>query len=144
MQVVFIQTEETFPLRQKVLKPNSELSACYLPKDNDTDTFHLAVKENNEIIAIGTFNKSNLNFFKEENQYNLKGMATCKDYQGKNVGTMLMEFAISHLSSKGVTLLWCNARVSSMGFYEKMGFKPIGDVFEIGQAGLHQTMFIEL
>lgn len=144
MRVKFIQAEETFPLRQQILKPGCALTSCYFPKDNEPGTFHLAVVENEEVISIGSFNRCNLPFFGETVQYNLKGMATSNVHRGKHAGSELMKYAFKHLKEKGIELLWCNARVSAVGFYQKLGFTPIGDEFEVEGIGMHQTMYIKL
>ncbi|UKJ05779.1 GNAT family N-acetyltransferase [Solitalea lacus] len=142
MHVKFISAEDTFCLRQRVLKPGVAINSCYFPKDNEPETFHLAVVENDEIISIGSFNRSNLPYFGSTAQYHLKGMATSLEHRGKNAGSVLVRFAIDYLKQKDIHLLWCNARVSAVGFYQKLGFTSIGDAFEVEGIGMHQTMYI--
>ncbi|MCO4294524.1 GNAT family N-acetyltransferase [Solitalea sp. MAHUQ-68] len=144
MHVKFISVEDTFNLRQQILKPGCALTSCYFPKDNEPETFHLAVVDNNEIVSVGSFNRSSLPFFANTSQYHLKGMATSLSYRGKNAGSTLVKFAMDYLKQKDVNLLWCNARVTAVGFYQKLGFTIIGDTFEVEGIGLHQTMYINL
>jgi hypothetical protein len=41
-------------------------------------------------------------------------------------------------------LLWCNARLPAVGFYEKQGWITISDTFEIPTAGPHRKMKKEI
>ena len=38
--------------------------------------------------------------------------------------------------------VWCNARLSAAGFYERVGFGRVGGVFEIAGIGPHAVMTI--
>ena len=58
---------------------------------------------------------------------------------------MVLQGAIDHLKQKtDVEILWCNARITAFGFYEKMDFKILGEVFDILKLGPHKTGYIEL
>jgi GNAT superfamily N-acetyltransferase len=50
-------------------------------------------------------------------------------FQGQGIGTSLMRYAASYCSSKGATVFWCDARLSSSQWYEKRGLIPFGDTF---------------
>lgn len=51
------------------------------------------------------------------------------EFQGQGIGTSLLRYAASHCSSMGATVLWCDARTSSSGWYEKRGLVPFGGTF---------------
>lgn len=40
-----------------------------------------------------------------------------------------MRYAASYCSSKGATVFWCDARLSSSQWYEKRGLVPFGNTF---------------
>ena len=44
------------------------------------------------------------------------------------------------LRARGGDLLWCNARVVALGFYERLGFVAEGPEFEIVPIGPHFVM----
>ena len=50
-------------------------------------------------------------------------MATAPELQGQGVGTRVLRTAVDLVASAGGTLIWCNARVSALGFYERAGFR---------------------
>ena len=51
------------------------------------------------------------------------------EFQGQGIGTSLMRYAASYCSSKGATVFWCDARLSSGQWYEKRGLVPFGNTF---------------
>jgi len=76
--------------------------------------------------------------------WRLRGMAVLPPYQGQKVGTQLLRHAISHLAAlnhnDNPLILWCNARTSATGFYQRNGFAIIGDRFIIDGIGPHYPM----
>ena len=71
------------------------------------------------------------------NQWRIRGMAVDEAFRGQRVGIKLVDQVILDLKSKKAESVWCNARVSALGFYEKMGFKKEGELFEITGIGPH-------
>jgi predicted GNAT family N-acyltransferase len=41
-------------------------------------------------------------------------------------------------------LLWCNARTPAVRFYQKQGWTPVGEEFDVPLAGPHVRMFKRL
>jgi len=125
LQIKKIEAIETYPIRLEVLRKNIPLPYKF-EGDLDNETFHLGVYKNNELIAVSSYMKAkNKNF--EGNQYQLRGMATLKEYRGFGAGKLM--------------LLWCNARIVAVDFYKKYGFQTYGDKFEIPIVGKHYIMF---
>jgi ribosomal protein S18 acetylase RimI-like enzyme len=60
----------------------------------------------------------------------LRQMAVINDLQGKGVGSALMTFAENLARDRGYRRITMHARKNALGFYEKMGYKQIGDEFE--------------
>jgi predicted GNAT family N-acyltransferase len=59
----------------------------------------------------------------------LRQMAVLNDLQGKGIGRALMNFAENIARDRGYKILRMHARVHSVGFYEKVGYKVQGDQF---------------
>ena len=112
-------------------------------RDFDKNTFHLGLFQNEKLISIVSFMKTNNEMFSGE-QYQLRGMATLVDFQGKSYGKMLVFEAEKILKKKNVKVVWCNARVAVLDFYKKQGFQIIGEEFDIPQIGGHYVMFKEI
>ncbi len=60
----------------------------------------------------------------------LRQMAVINDLQGKGVGRALMQFAENLARDRGYRKITMHARKNAIGFYEKMGYKAIGEEFE--------------
>ena len=60
----------------------------------------------------------------------LRQMAVLNDLQGKGIGRALMNFAENLARDRGYRCVRMHARLNAIGFYEKVGYKVIGDEFE--------------
>lgn len=64
-----------------------------------------------------------------EDVVKLRQMATAKAYQGKGLGKILVANAEETAMENGFSEIILHARITAKGFYEKLGYKPYGDVF---------------
>jgi ribosomal protein S18 acetylase RimI-like enzyme len=71
-------------------------------------------------------------------------MATLFDMQGRGAGRRLVENGIGVARASGAELMWCNARVTARGFYERLGFVAVGDEFDLPASGKHYVMIKRL
>jgi predicted GNAT family N-acyltransferase len=63
--------------------------------------------------------------------------------RGTGVGTALMEKLHELARSRGMAAVWCNAQVSAVPFYLRLGYRVVGERFE--EAGIeHVRMEREL
>jgi predicted GNAT family N-acyltransferase len=60
----------------------------------------------------------------------LRQMAVLNDLQGKGIGRALMIFAENLARDRGFNKIAMHARKNATGFYEKVGYKIVGDEFE--------------
>ena len=56
-------------------------------------------------------------------------MAVLNNLQGKGIGRALMQFAENIARDLGYKKLTMHARVTAVGFYEKLGYSVVGDQF---------------
>ena len=59
----------------------------------------------------------------------LRQMAVQNNLQGKGIGASMMNFAEILARDKGYRKLIMHARKTAIGFYEKLGYKVVGDEF---------------
>jgi len=137
-----IKAEDTYPIRKKELRENIDLPEKFRG-DLDNSTFHLGLFENDILVSVVSFMRSDFESLKG-NQYQLRGMATLKAYQKKGYGQKLVEEADKLLKKKNVNIVWCNARIVALDFYKKQGYKKIGEEFDIPQIGGHYVMYKNL
>ena len=60
----------------------------------------------------------------------LRQMAVLNDLQGKGIGKALMQFAENLARDRGYKKITMHARKNALGFYEKMGYKKVGEEFQ--------------
>ncbi|MGL6058950.1 MAG: GNAT family N-acetyltransferase [Culicoidibacterales bacterium] len=134
MQFKQLKTQQTYPLRQAVLRPNRPLSACQFPADDRATTYHFGiVTEEGMVVAIATF-------LKTEQGHQLRGMACDPACQNQGLGSKLLIQAYWHLQAFGITTIWCQARLRVRSFYERLGFTSDGVVFHVPDVGPHIKM----
>ena len=143
MKVLRISAQDTYPLRQQMLVPTHELTKAKFENDDDEDiSFHLGAFSDSKLVSVASFFYERNPIFSDLHQYQLRGMATLQDYQGQGLSSELLSFAFPIIKQNFCTLLWCNARVSAIGFYEKVGFQKFnGEIFEIDEIGPHVLMY---
>lgn len=59
----------------------------------------------------------------------LRQMAVKPGLQGKGIGRVLMQFAENLARDRGNTTITMHSRKSAIGFYEKLGYRVVGDEF---------------
>lgn len=62
-------------------------------------------------------------------KYQIRQMAVIERQQGNGVGRELLTQAEQSLRETGATELMLQARDVAVGFYEKLGYRPVGDMF---------------
>ncbi len=87
-----------------------------------------------EDILIGCFEDEKMEgcclLTKEgNNAVRLRQMAVTSGLQGKGIGRVLMSFAENIARDRGFRKLTMHARKNAIGFYEKLGYKTVGDEF---------------
>ena len=72
--------------------------------------------------------------------WRLRGMATDADVRGTGFGAALLARCVDHVTASGGAELWCNARLSAVGFYQRAGFEVLSDEFDVPGIGAHVVM----
>jgi predicted GNAT family N-acyltransferase len=117
------------------------MAECIWPGDEAETTFHLAAHHSEaDIIGIASFYTNGHTSVNAIHPMQLRGMATHPAVRGEGAGKEIIRYALRWLSSKGVDVVWCNAREVAVSFYEALGFIKIGDSFEIPGIGTHWVM----
>lgn len=141
-KIEMIAAERTVDLRMRVLRPLHPREACVYAEDSLPTTFHVGVLQNEQVVSNGTFmQQAQPKIAGPKVPYRLRGMATDPALQGHGLGRKIIEAAEVELLKRGCDLLWFNARVSAEGFYKKLGYTAIEEVFEIDTVGPHKIMY---
>lgn len=139
-----ITASDTIALRHSELRQGMPIDACHFEGDTNENTFHIGVCFNTTIVCVATYMKNNNSNFKQQQHYQLRGMATTKTFQGLGFGKLALQKGEALLKKRNVNLVWCNARKGALGFYKKNGFSIFGNEFDIPTAGAHYVMYKQL
>lgn len=143
MRIRSITADETYSLRQHILRPNHPIEACRFPEDNDRKSAHFGCYVSNKLIGIvSVFNVPesdclNDDVLEDKKSWQVRAMATHESVRGRGYASQLLKSVEEHAQLNSGCLIWCNARTSAVGFYLKQGYKVSGDEFEIVGVGPH-------
>ncbi len=140
-QIISIDAEKIRPLRHSELRQGQPFSTTSYLLDNDKNTFHMACMFNDQVVTCATFYPEETEKITSDNPYRLRGMATDANFRRKGFGRELMEASFQKLKLFKADILWCNARLVAISFYKSLGFKIIGEIFDIKDIGPHYYMY---
>ena len=144
LETNIISSTSTYSIRKKVLWPHITNENYSISIDEHKDTFHLGTFINEKIISIGTFIKENNTKFNCKLQYRLRAMATDENYRNIGAGKNLFSKGLEILKNNKIELLWCDARLIAIPFYQSMNMKSLSGTYNIPKIGPHKTMYIYL
>lgn len=140
MEVLQIHPKDTYAIRHAVLRHGKPIETCMFEGDDDELSFHLGAFVEKKLCSVASFYFRNHPNIDEPYQYQLRGMATLPEYQGQGFSMALLNTGFPMILKNNVKVVWCNARKSAVGFYEKAGFEIVGQEFEIKDIGPHFLM----
>jgi GNAT superfamily N-acetyltransferase len=126
--VLVVDGALTRELRRSVLRPHLTLADA-LPGDDLPDAVHLAAVEDGRPLCTCFIFADACPWRPGEDAWHLRQMATAPDAQGRGHGRAVVAAAMAYARERGATVLWCNARATAAGFYERCGMRPHGEVF---------------
>ncbi len=138
-----VAAELTYPLRQAVLRPDG--GDVVWAGDEDPATFHLAARTpDGRIAGVVRFSPAGCPWRAAENPWQLRGMATDAGVRGGGAGRALVVAGLAAVAARGGDLLWCDARVTAAGFYERMGFEVVTEPYDKPGIGPHLGMLVDV
>jgi predicted GNAT family N-acyltransferase len=125
-QINYTSTEykQMIKLRTDVLR--KPLGLTFTANDLAKDEFDmlLAAFKNNEMVACCILHQLN------ENTIKLRQMAVANHLQKSGIGKGLIQFAETIAAENKIQTIEMNARKYAVAFYEKLGYKKVGNEFE--------------
>ncbi len=149
-----IASAASYPLRQAVLRPHQRVDEVAFPEDDDpaTATFGAVERSSGDVVGVATVLREAAPFSAHEvgllpdaaceaTTWRLRGMATREGLRGQGIGALVLAAALDHVAEEGGDLVWCNARVAAIGFYERAGLHAWGDQWVVPLTGPHVVMW---
>jgi phosphoribosylformimino-5-aminoimidazole carboxamide ribotide isomerase len=115
-----IRPELTWRLRQRVLYPAQKLYEMEMDEDNEG--LHFAAFKDNAIVGV-------VSLFQKGDDFQFRKFAVDESVQGMGIGGQLLNHITNFAVTNGGKRLWCNARLSAIGFYLKASFNQTGRLF---------------
>lgn len=138
-----VSAEDVRPLRHRILRPGQPFSETAYAGDDLADTVHIGAFDDDRLVGIASL-------YREARPggpasgWRLRGMATDADVRGRRFGAAVLAASIAHIAAAGGEELWCNARLSAVGFYRRAGFGVVGDEFDVTGIGPHVVMTLAI
>jgi predicted N-acetyltransferase YhbS len=132
---------DTYPLRAQELRQGRPLE---MDGDDAPYALHLAARLDGDIVGVVRFHPRDCPWLEAEAPWQLRGMATDPQVRRLGVGRALVAAGLSRVVQRGADLVWCDARAAAVGFYARIGFRPVTDEYELRPVGPHRGMVIEL
>ena len=120
-------------LRARMLRTPLGLTFTKTELDNEKDDLLIAAFDEDEMLGCCTLTKV------DEQTLRLRQMAVKDNFQGKGIGAAIILFGENLARDKGYKKITMHARNTAIGFYEKFGYKVIGEEFVEVQLP-HHTM----
>ena len=139
-----VDAESIRSLRHSELRKGQDFSTTSYLKDYEVETFHMAYIVDDKTVTCATFYPEKSTKIKSENAYRLRGMATDSRFKRKGYASNLIAESFKELKKRDCDMVWCNARLVGVDFYKSVGFKIIGDLFDIAGIGPHYYMYKEI
>lgn len=134
----------TRPLRQRVLRPHQTLDELAHPRETEPDAGHFAAFLNDEMVGTVSIGREARSLVEGEDPWRLRAVAVSPGYARRGIGTALVTAAIELIARAGGDVVWCDGRISASGFYEALGLRATGEVWDEPFTGPHRLFMRRL
>jgi GNAT superfamily N-acetyltransferase len=143
IQVRLATIAQIIDLRWQTLRAGLPREMADFPGDEEPQTRHVAAIDGlGKVVGCASFMQRP---WQDRPAWQLRGMAVAERLQGRGIGARMLAFAEQVLATDGYSnQLWCNARTPATRFYERQGWKRVGDEFVVETAGPHYKMIKSL
>lgn len=114
---------EMVDMRRQILRKPLGLDFTEDELNNEHDNLHIAIYEDDVMLGCCMLVKT------DDEKVQLRQMAVKTGLQGKGIGRSLMQFAENLARDRGFRKVIMHARKAVAGFYQKLGYKIVGEEF---------------
>ena len=128
-------------MRSAVLRPKQRPEQLVYGGDALPGALHAVARDDDgTVVGIVSVSPEPHPGRPEAGDWRIRGMATDPAVRGAGVGAALLDFALAHARRNGGHRVWCNARTTAVGFYERFGMRTEGEEFLHGDNIPHYVM----
>lgn len=121
-----VETEEelkqAFRIRTLVFIKEQNVPLSIEWDEYDKTGVHMICKVDGEVVGTGR-----IVFFGKTAK--ISRVAVLESHRKKHIGTAIMEFLIDEVKKRNGELLYAHVQLYAHDFYEKLGFKDVGETF---------------
>ncbi|MBB1253727.1 GNAT family N-acetyltransferase [Streptomyces sp. OF3] len=145
-----VPLDEVFRLRWEVLRPGLPAESARFAEDGSPGAFHIAAYGEDatgvaEVLGCGSFYPEP---FPGEVRgeapgedsgaaYRIRGMASASRARGQGYGAAVLAAGEAEARRRGADVMWCNGRTEARAFYERHGYRTVGEEFQVEGVGPH-------
>lgn len=107
-------------MRRDVMYPEMTLEDVQLP--DDASGMHLGLFDGDVLCSV-------ISLFYKNGELQFRKFATVTSLQGKGYGKQLLQHVFDQARKEEIKRIWCNARTTATGLYEKFGMRPFGETW---------------
>ena len=131
--------QQACELRYKLFFAQHNLPKSIVTDPKQKDYFHAAIAIHNKVIAYGQLVPH------DDKIYQICQMVVAPEYQKLGLGKKILLFLIDIAKQEGAIALTLNARLTAVGFYQKLGLQTHGTPFpssttEISHIGMNRIL----
>ncbi len=120
IEIQKINADEAMEIRHLVLWPDKPREFVKVPEDDLG--IHFGLYSDGALTSV-------ISLFADGSNIRFRKFATLPAFQGKGLGSKLLQHAISYAQTQGYARMWCDARTDALGFYERFDFKKFSEPF---------------
>ena len=128
--------DELLPVRWRNLYPDRAMD----PEDNrETDladgTIHFVAASDGGIVGCVTLTEE----FAQDRSLRMRWIGVDEPLRGQGIGAALARACLREAARRELGI-WCNARITALALYRRIGFEQVGSPFDIPGIGAHIVM----
>lgn len=120
IEIQKVNADDLIEIRHLVLWPDKPREFVKVPEDESG--IHFGLYFDGTLVSV-------ISLFGDDRGIRFRKFATLPGFQGKGLGSKLLQHAITYAQIQGYTRMWCDARTDALGFYERFDFKKFSESF---------------
>lgn len=144
INIIRISATDTYPVRHAELRKGRPFNSCAFEGDQLESSVHIGAYAQDKLVGVASYMAVPFSGAPDVAAMQLRGMAVLSSYHRQGIGAKMLAFGEQMLLKQEVLILWMNARINALDFYNKLGYSISGDVFNIPEVGAHYKMFKRL
>jgi GNAT superfamily N-acetyltransferase len=135
-----VALEDVLPVRQRILRPHQRVEDVEFEGDRRAGALHVGAFVADRLVGAASILPHAHPVLADPNTWRVRGMAVDDDVRDRGIGGALLDRCLDHARSRGARLVWCNARIGAVRFYERHAFVSEGAAFDVDLIGAHVRM----